>query len=103
MNCPVLLQYPDKFISNTKVFRNRSTTPDTSPTRVSDVHDTSGMTPPSDTLSGNHTDPVLHPQMNSRSVQRVSFNVTAPLTLHSSYLSFVCYACCVFTVSPPLI
>ena len=44
---PVLLKYPDEFISNTKVVRNRSTKPDTPPTRVSDVHDTSGMIPPS--------------------------------------------------------
>src|SRR3954470_17835831 len=46
MNCPVLLQYPDQFISNTKVVRNSSTNPDTQPTRGSDVHDTSGMNPP---------------------------------------------------------
>src|SRR3954466_5168630 len=48
MICPVLLKYPDEFILNTKVVRNRSTTPDTQPTRVSDVHDTSGLIlPPS--------------------------------------------------------
>src|SRR3954462_8157970 len=29
MNCPVLLQCPDQFISNTKVVRNSSTNPDT--------------------------------------------------------------------------
>src|SRR3954466_7685004 len=46
MICPVLLKYPDEFISNRKVVRNSSTNPDTPPTRVSDVHDTSGMTPP---------------------------------------------------------
>src|SRR4051812_2360231 len=43
MICPVLLQYPDEFISNTKVDRNESTNPDTQATRVSDVHDTSGL------------------------------------------------------------
>src|SRR3954466_12078847 len=48
MICPVLLQYPDEFIPNTKVVRNRSTTSDTNPTHVSDVHDTSGLIfPPS--------------------------------------------------------
>ena len=101
MICPVLSKYPDEFIPNTKVVRNRSATPDTSPTRVSNVHDTSDMTPHPDTMSGNHPEPVLHPQMNSRFVQRISFNVRAPLTLHTPFLSFVCYACCVFTVSSP--
>src|ERR1043165_4623032 len=67
MNCPVLLQYPDQFILNTKVVRNRSTTPDTSPTRVSDVPNTFGIIPPPDTLSGNHPEPVIHPRMNSSS------------------------------------
>src|SRR3954469_22121625 len=48
INCPILLQYPDQFISNTKVVQNRSTNPDTQPTRVSDVHDTPGLIfPPS--------------------------------------------------------
>ena len=46
INCPVLLQCPNEFIPNTKVVRNISNTPDTQPTRVSDVHDTSGMIPP---------------------------------------------------------
>src|SRR3954469_16323462 len=45
MICPVLLKYPDEFISNTKVVRNSSTNPDTPPIRFSDVHDTSGMVP----------------------------------------------------------
>src|SRR3954468_11260715 len=45
MNCPVLLKYPDEFISNTKVVRNSSTNPDTPPLSLSDVHDTSGMIP----------------------------------------------------------
>src|ERR1041385_8896887 len=70
INCPVLLKYPDEFISNTKVVRNRSTNLDTPPTHVSDVHDTSGMiSPPPDTLSGNHPEPVVHPRMNSRPEQ----------------------------------
>src|SRR3954464_2345033 len=42
--------------------------------------------------------------MNSRSVQRVSYNVRAPLTFHLSCHSFDCYACFVFVVSsPPLL
>src|SRR3954469_17988101 len=54
MICLVLLQYPDEFISNTNVVRNRSTNPDTTTTRVSDVHDTLSLIfPPPDTLSGN--------------------------------------------------
>src|SRR3954466_15440685 len=103
MICPVLLKYPDEFISNMKVVRYRSTNPDTPSTRVSDVHDTSGMTPPPPgTPSGNHPEPVLHPRMNSRSVQRVSYNVRAPLTFHLSCHSFDCYDCFVFIVSSPL-
>ena len=62
MICPVLLQCPDEFIPNTKVVRNRSNTPDTQPTRVSDVHVTSGLIlPPPNTLSGNHPEPVFIP------------------------------------------
>src|SRR3954467_12186125 len=62
------------------------------------------MNPPPGTPSGNHPEPVLHPRMNSRSVQRVSFNVRALLTLHTSCFSIVCYACLVFIVSsPPLL
>src|SRR3954468_19929035 len=45
MICPVLLKYPDEFISNTKVVRNSSTNPDTPPLSLSDVHDTAGMIP----------------------------------------------------------
>src|SRR3954468_14585078 len=102
---PVPLKYPDEFISNMEVVQNRSTNPDTPSTRVSDVHDTPGLIfPPPDTLSGNHPEPVLHPRMNSRSVQRVSYNVRAPLTFHLSCNSFDCYDCFVFIVScPPLL
>src|SRR3954464_12619899 len=57
--------------------------------------------PPPVTLSGNHPEPVLHPQMNSRSMQRVSYNVRAPLTFHLSCHSFDCYDFFVFIVSPP--
>src|SRR4051812_27807996 len=42
--------------------------------------------------------------MNSRSLQRVSYNVRAPLTFHLSCHSFDCYDCFVFIVSsPPLL
>ena len=79
MICPVLSMYPDEFIPNTKVVRNTSTTPDTSPSRVSDVHDTSGMTPPPDTLSGNHLEPVFHPRMNSCSELIAMYYVRASI------------------------
>src|ERR1041384_1891705 len=102
MICPVLLQCPDEFIPNTKVVRNRSNTPDTQPTRVSDVHDTSGMIfPPPDTLSGNHPEPVLHPRMNSRSVHCAAYCVRAPSTLHMSCHLSICYDFFIFTISPP--
>src|SRR4051812_28404854 len=103
MNCPVLLQYPDQFISNTKVVQNRSTNPDTQPTRMSDVHDTPGLIfPPPDTLSGNHPEPVLHPRMNSRSVQRVSFCVRTSLTFHMSCHAYVCILLlCIYCFLPP--
>src|SRR4051812_49664143 len=91
MICPILLKYPDEFISNTKVVRNRSTNPDTPPTRVSDVHDSFGMIspPPPDTLSDNHPEPVFHPRMNSRSEQRASYCVRTPFTIHLLCLAFV--------------
>src|SRR4051812_43307588 len=102
MNCPVLLQYPDQFISNTKVVRNRSTNPDTQPTRVSDVHDTPGLIfPPPDTLSGNHPEPVIHPRMNFRSELVASYYVRVTFTIHlSCHALLLCFY--VFTVSPPL-
>src|SRR3954462_15355987 len=91
MNCPVLLQYPDQFISNTKVVRNRSTNPDTQPTRVSDVHDTPCLIfPPPDTLSGNHPKLAVRPRINSRSEQYTVYRVRAPLTL--------CFPCVVFVL-----
>src|SRR3954465_11020037 len=40
--------------------------------------------------------------MNSRSVQRVSYNIRAPLTFPLSCHSFDCYDCFVFIVSSPL-
>src|ERR1041385_9436444 len=106
MNCPVLLQYPDQFISNTKVVRNTSTNPDTPPTHVSDVHDTSGMIPsPPDTLSDNLPELAVHPRMNSRSEQRALRCVRTPLTFHLSCRASVCICLmCIyyFFPRPPL-
>src|ERR1041384_781479 len=102
MICPVLLQCPDEFIPNTKVVRNRSNTPDTQPTRVSDVHDTPGLIfPPPDALSGNHPNPVVRPRMNSRSEHYTLYRVRAPSTLRLPCVEFVLLLCCVFIVSPP--
>src|SRR3954464_2315038 len=102
-DCPIPIKYPDEFISNTKVVRNRSTNPDTAPTHVSDVHDTSGMiTPPPYTLFGNHPEPVVHPQMNFRSEQRALHCVRTPLTFHLSCLAPVCiYLLCIYCFFPP--
>src|ERR1041384_4469709 len=67
INCPVLLECPDEFIPNTNVSRNRSISTDTPPLCLSDNHDTPGLIlPPPDSLSGNHPEPVVHPQMNFR-------------------------------------
>src|ERR1043165_8248605 len=102
MICPIPLKYPDEFISNTKVVRNRSTSPDTPPSHVSDVHDTSGMIPsPPDTLSGNHPEPVPHPRMNSRSEQYTLYRIRASSTLCLTFVVFVLLLCCVFIVSSP--
>src|SRR3954470_15954 len=103
MICPVLLKYPDEFISNTKVVRNSSTNPDTPPTRVSDVHDTSGLIlPPPDTLSGNPPEPVFHPRMNSRSEHIALHCVRTPLTFHLSCHASVCiYLLCIYCFFPP--
>src|SRR4051812_13390838 len=85
MNCPVLLQCPDQNISNTKVVWNRSTTSDTQPTRVSDVHDTPGLIfPPPDTLSGNHPGAGIHPRMNFRSEHRALYYVRTTFAIHLS-------------------
>src|SRR3954465_13933339 len=102
MICPVLLKYPDEFIPNTKVVRNMSTNPNTPPTRVSDVHDTSGMIPPPDTLSGNHPEPVFQPRMNSRSELIASYYVRASIDFLLSCNIIVCWSCFVFIVSSPL-
>src|SRR3954466_5596354 len=103
MICPVLLKYPDEFISNTKVIRNRSTNPDTTTTRVLDVHDALGLIfPPLDTLSGNHPKLAVHPRMNSRSEQRASYYVRVLIAFCLSCNTIDCYACFVFIVSSPL-
>src|SRR3954471_8420445 len=91
MICPVLLKYPDEFISNTKVVRNRSTNPDTTTTRVSDVHDTLGLIfPPPYTLSGNHPGLAVHPRMNCRSEQRASYYVRVSIAFRLSCATIVC-------------
>src|SRR4051812_36875208 len=104
MNCPVLLKYPDEFILNTKVVRNRSTNPNTPPTCVSDVHDTSGMTPPPDTLSGNHPKPVFHPRMNSSSELIALYYVRSSfafyLSCHALIAMLAVYLLCVPPYSP---
>src|SRR3954464_15349240 len=103
MICPVLLKYPDEFISNTKVVRNRSTNSGTPPTCVSDVHDTPGLIfPPPYTLSGNHPEPIVHPRMNSRFEQRASYYVRVSIAFRLSCNKIDCYACFVFIVSSPL-
>src|SRR3954471_13861369 len=102
MICPVLLKYPDEFISNTKVVRNRSTNPDTPTTHVSDVHDTPGLIfPPSDTLSGNHPEPVFHPRLNSSSEQIASYCVISPIPLHLSCIVLFAMLLCIYCFAPP--
>src|ERR1041385_4573971 len=105
MICPVLLKYLDEFISNTKVFRNRSTSTDTPPIHLSDVHDTSGMIPPPpDTLSGNHPELAVHPRMNSRPEHNTLHCVRTPLTFHLSGHAPVCICLlCIYCFFPPLI
>src|SRR3954465_1443747 len=59
--------------------------------------------PPLDTLSGNHPELAVHLRMNFRSEQRASYYVSASIAFHLSCIAFVCYACFVFIVSPPLL
>src|ERR1041385_8562362 len=57
--------------------------------------------PPPDTLSGNHPELTVHPQMNSRSVLCVSYNVRVSLTFHMSCLVFVLLSLmCIYCFSP---
>src|SRR4051812_13997758 len=101
MICPVLLKYPDEFISNTKVVRNRSTNPGTQPTHVSDVHDTPGLIfQPPDTLSGNHPEPVFHPRMNSRSEHRVSYHVRSSIDFICHVMYCLLCLLCIYCFSP---
>src|SRR4051812_18595078 len=101
MNCPVLLQYPDQIISNTKVVRNTSTTPDTSPSRVSDVHDTSGMIPPPVNPCPVITGAGILPRMNSRSEHRTLYNVRATVNIALSCLSIVVMLAVYLLFLPP--
>src|SRR3954463_3150463 len=105
INCPVLLECPVEFIPNTKVVRNGSNSTDTPPLYCSGNHDTSGLVlPPPDTLSGNHPEPVVHPQMNSRSEQRALHCVRIPLTFHLSCHASVCICLLfIYCFFPPLI
>src|SRR3954465_11468832 len=97
MNCPILLHYPDQFISNTKVVRNRLTNPDTQPTRVSDVHNTPGLIfSPPDTLSGNHPEPVFNPRMNSRSEHVASHDVRSSFAFHLSCHALMAMLLCIY-------
>src|ERR1041385_5402017 len=66
-------------------------------------HDTSGLIlPPLDTLSGNHPEPVVHPQMNFRSEQRVLHRVRIPITFHLSCHASVCICLlCIYCFFPP--
>src|ERR1041385_1862199 len=103
INCPVLLECPDEFIPNTNVVRNRSNSTDTPPLCLSGTHDTSGLIlPPPDTLSGNHPEPVVHPQMNSRSEHNTSYCVITPIAIHLSCHAYVCYDCFVIYCFFPL-
>src|SRR3954463_4315148 len=103
MICPVLLKYPDEFILNAKVVQDSSTNPDTPSICVSDVHDTSGMTPPPDTLSGNHPEPVFHPRMNSCFELIASYYVRAPFTIHLSFHALFAMIAVYILFLPPLI
>src|SRR3954463_3080949 len=105
INCPVLLECPDEFIPNTNVSQNRSTSTDTPPLCFSGTHDPAGLIlPPPDTLSGNHPEPVVHPQMNFRSEKRALHCVRTPLTFHLSCHAIVCILLlCIYCFLPPLI
>ena len=93
---------PDEFIPNTKVVRIVSTSTVTPSTRLSDVHDTSGMIPsPSGPSVDNHPKPVFHPRMNSRSEPNTLYCVRRPLTLHMSCYASVCLCLlCIHCFSP---
>src|SRR3954464_12939498 len=102
MICPVQLKYPDEFIPNMNVVRNRSTNPDTQPTRVSDVHDTPRLTfPPPDTLFGNHPEPVFPPQMNSCSELLASHCVRSSFAFHLSCHALIAMLLCIYCFFPP--
>src|ERR1041385_3794292 len=104
-DCPILINYPDEFILNTKFVQNVSTNTDTPFTCFSDVHDTSDMLPsPPDTLSDNHPELAVHPRMNSHSDHNTLHCVRTPLTLHLSCHAPVCICLlCIYCFFPPLI
>ena len=59
--------------------------------------------PPPDTLSGNHPEPVPHPRMISRSEPDTLYCVRSPITIHLSCHALIAIVYFVFTFSPPLI
>src|ERR1041385_1141594 len=58
--------------------------------------------PPPGTLSGNHSELVVHPRMNSRSEHIALYYVRAPLTFHLSCHVSVCICLLyIYCFSPP--
>src|SRR3954465_237862 len=87
-----------------KVARNESTITNTISTCLSDVSNTANMEPsPPDHLSGNHPEPVVHPQMNSRSEQRALHCIRTSLTFHTSCHASFCYDCLYLLCLSPFI
>src|SRR4051812_28242798 len=87
-----------------KLFGIAQLTPNTQPTRVSDIHDTSGMIfPPPDTLSGNHPEPVFHPRMNSSSELIASYYVRSSFAFHLSCHALITMIAVYLLFPPPLI
>ena len=72
---------------------------------MSDVHETSGMTPPPPgTLSGNHPRAGIHPWMNFRSEHRASNYVRASIVFHLSCVTIVCLCLLgIYCFFPPLL
>src|SRR3954468_11061704 len=59
--------------------------------------------PPSDTLSGNHPEPVIHPRMNSSSELIASFYLRSPIAFHLSCLVLFAMIVVYLLFLPPLI
>src|SRR4051812_35059468 len=85
-----------------KLFGIAQLTPNTQPTRVSDIHDTSGMIfPPPDTLSGNHPEPVFHRRMNSSSELIASYYVRSSFAFHLSCHALIAMIALYLLFLPP--